>query len=126
MEQIKTQHLVWQNNIGQSVQLNGSAEPSKLLGRHLRGPIPWDWVVQASMLPGKALVVGLCLWRISGATKSKTVVLANSELEPFGVGRSAKTRALAALKDAGLIRTERCPGRWSQITLLAGVPVRPI
>jgi hypothetical protein len=120
MEQIRTQHLVWQNEIGQSVQLNEVAEQSKPHGRHLKGPIPWDWVVRASMLPDKALVVGLCLWRISGATKSKSVVLANRELEPFGIGRSTKTRALAALEGAGLIRTESHPGRWSYITLLGG------
>jgi hypothetical protein len=118
MVQIRTLHLVWKNEIGQAVQLNELAEQSKL--RYLKGPIPWDWVVRASMLLGKALVVGLCLWRISGATKSKTVVLANRELEPFGIGRSTKARALAALQGAGLIRTERRPGRWSEITLLVG------
>jgi hypothetical protein len=121
MEQIRTQHLVWKNEIGKSVQLKEVAERDKPHGRHLKGPIPWDWVVQAAMLPGKALVVGLCLWRISGATKSKTVVLANRELEPFAIGRSTKARALAALEGAGLIRTERRPGRWSEIILLDGL-----
>src|SRR5262245_35351565 len=118
MEPIRTQHLIWKNEIGQSVQLNELAAQRKSLGRYLKGPIPWDWVVRASMLLGKALTVGLCLWRISGATKSKTVVLANHELEPFGIGRSTKSRALAELEGAGLIRTERRPGRWSEITLL--------
>jgi DNA-binding transcriptional ArsR family regulator len=119
MDQIKTQHLVWNNNIGQSVELSKLEEQTKSQRRYLKGPISWDWLVQASLLPGKALVIGLCLWRISGATKSKTVELGNRELEPFGIGRSTKTRALAALESAGLIRTERRPGRWSEITLLA-------
>jgi hypothetical protein len=118
MEPIRTQRLVWKNEIGQSVQLNELAAQRKSLGRYLKGPIPWDWLVQASMLLGKALIVSLCLWRISSATKSKTVVLGNRELEPFGIGRSAKSRALAELEGAGLIRTERHPGRWSEITLL--------
>lgn len=118
MEQIRTQHLVCKNEIGQSVQLKDLAAQSKPLGRYLKGPIPWNWVLRASMLLGKALIIGLCLWRISSATKSKTVVLGNRELEPLGIGRSAKSRALAELEGAGLIRTERRPGRWSEITLL--------
>jgi hypothetical protein len=31
--------------------------------RFLRGPVPWPWLVRAMALPGKALAVGLILWR---------------------------------------------------------------
>jgi hypothetical protein len=51
--------------------------------RFLKGPVPWHWIVQASALPGKALVIGLCLWRLQGATKSPTITLSNAELAPF-------------------------------------------
>jgi hypothetical protein len=86
--------------------------------RFLKGPIPWNWVIRASELPGKALVLGLCLWRLKGATRKDTVLLSNTELEPFGIDRAAKSRGLAALEKAGLIKLDRKRGRWANITLL--------
>jgi len=68
--------------------------------------------------PGSALAVGLTLWRLSGATKSKTVRLANSETEVLGVGRSANSRALLALEQAGLVIVERRPGCLPKATIL--------
>jgi DNA-binding transcriptional ArsR family regulator len=86
--------------------------------RFLKGPVPWDWIVRASALPGKALVIGLCLWRLQGATTSPTVTLSNAELSPFGIDRAAKSRALDALEKAGLITAERKRGRWPIVTLM--------
>jgi hypothetical protein len=86
--------------------------------RFLKGPVPWDWIVRASALPGKALVIGLCLWRLQGATKSPTVTLSNAELSPFRIDRAAKSRALDALEKAGLITAVRKTGRWPIVTLL--------
>jgi hypothetical protein len=90
-------------------------------GRYLKGPIPWPWIVAAAALPGKALIVGLCLWRLAGATKNRTVVLSNRELAPFGIDRAAKSRALAALEGAGLITVSRQASRFPVVTL----PVSP-
>ena len=87
-------------------------------GLFLRGPIPWWWILRAAELPGKALVVGLCLWRLNGATKKNAITLSNTELKPFRVDRAAKSRALAALENAGLISVERHRGRWPVITLI--------
>ena len=87
-------------------------------GRFLRGPIPWDWIRRASQLPGKALILGLCIWRLSGATGKNMVLLSNSELQPFRIDRAAKSRGLAALEKAGLIAVSRKPSRWPLITLL--------
>ena len=86
--------------------------------RFLKGPIPWNWIIRASQLPGNALAVGLCLWRLKGATKRTDIVLSNSEVEPFGLDRSAKSRALTELERAGLIKLQRKPGRWATVTLL--------
>ena len=80
--------------------------------QYLKGPLPWPWIAVASKLPGKALLVGLCIWRVAGATKSRTVVLGNADLEPLGIDRAAKSRALAALKGAGLISVTSEPGRF--------------
>jgi|SRR5690348_4001211 hypothetical protein len=86
--------------------------------RFLKGPIPWQWIIRASQLPGKALLVGLCLWRLKGAMNKDTITLSNAELEPFRVDRAAKSRAISALEKAGLITVERSRGRWPVITLL--------
>jgi hypothetical protein len=86
--------------------------------RFLKGPVPWDWLIRASRLPGRALVVGLCLWRLKGATRNNTIKLSNTELEPFGIDRAAKSRGLTALEGAGLIKVDHIPGRWSSVTLL--------
>jgi DNA-binding transcriptional ArsR family regulator len=88
-------------------------------GRFLKGPVPWCWIVTAASLPGKALVVGLCLWRLAGATKSQTVPFGNADLQPFGVDRASKSRALRALEDAGLIEAAHKPGRFPKVTLLS-------
>ena len=88
-------------------------------GRFLKGPISWNWQIAAAQLPGKALIIGLCLWRLSGAKKSPSVVLSNRELAPFGIDRAAKSRGLAKLEKAGLIAVTRKPGRWSTVTLLS-------
>ena len=87
--------------------------------RFLRGPIPWRWLVRASQLAGKALVIGLCLWRLKGAMGSNTVWLGNTELQPFGIDRAAKSRGLAALERAGLVTINREARRRPMITLLA-------
>jgi hypothetical protein len=91
---------------------------ARRVDRFLKGPVPWKWVIAAAQLPGKALVIGLCLWRLSGAKKSRSVVLSNSELMPFGIDRSAKSRGLATLKKAGLIEVAHKPSRWPTVTLL--------
>jgi hypothetical protein len=87
-------------------------------GLYLKGPIPWDWVTAAAALPGKALIVGLCLWRLAGATRNKAVNLGNADLAPFGVDRAVKSRALAALERAGLVTVARQPNRFPVVTLL--------
>jgi hypothetical protein len=85
--------------------------------RFLKGPVPWGWIIRASELPGKALIVGLCLWRLSGAMGKQTVTLGSAELEPFGIDRAAKSRALTVLANAGLIIVERKRGRLPVVTL---------
>jgi DNA-binding transcriptional ArsR family regulator len=86
-------------------------------GLFLKGPVPWPWIVAAAALPGKALLVGLCLWRLSGAMKSRTVGLGNADLMHVGIDRAAKSRALSELERAGLVEVERKPGRFPSVTL---------
>jgi hypothetical protein len=87
--------------------------------RFLKGPVPMSWLAAAAQLPGKALAVGLALWRLAGATKSKTVRLGNTEMDEWGVDRSAKSRALHARDQAGLIKIEQRPGCLPLVTILS-------
>jgi hypothetical protein len=87
--------------------------------RFLKGPIPWSWIAAAAALPGQALLVGLCVWRLVGAMKSETVSLGNSDLKPLGIDRATKSRALCALERAGLIKVTRQPGRFPNVSLIA-------
>ena len=86
-------------------------------GRFLMGPVPWHWIVVAAALPGNALLIGLCLWRLAGAMKCKTVWLGNADLRALGIDRSSKSRALRALEGAGLIEVVRERGRFPKVTL---------
>ena len=87
-------------------------------GRFLKGPIPWSWITAAAALPSRALLVGLCLWRLVGAMKSDTISFGNSDLRQLGIDRATKSRALRALERAGLIKVTHQPGRFPKVTLL--------
>jgi DNA-binding transcriptional ArsR family regulator len=89
-------------------------------GRFLKGPIPWSWITAAAALPSRALLVGLCLWRLAGAMKTDTVSFGGSDLRQLGIDRATKSRALRALERAGLIKVARQPGRFPKVTLLGG------
>ena len=93
-------------------------------GRFLKGPIPWSWIATAAALPGQALLVGLCVWRLVGATKRDTFSFGNSDLKPLGIDRATKSRALRALEQAGLIELAHQPGRFPKVTVLRARPSR--
>ena len=114
MEQINETHLAWDN-------ANKRYVPAKQNGKFLKGPVPWAWVANAAKLPGKALHVGLALWRLSGATKSDTVRLSNVELDLLGVDRNAKSRALKQLEKSGLVTVSQAPGQAPVVTIIKDV-----
>jgi hypothetical protein len=130
VEGIRVERLIWDSRAGRFVAtgeiIDGGAAELECLanalsgaaGRYLKGPVPWDWIVAAAKLPGHALSVGLCLWRLAGAINSRSVVLGNADLRAFGVDRAGKSRALAALEGAGLVAVERVPGRFPTVTLI--------
>jgi hypothetical protein len=89
--------------------------------RYLR-PVPLAWLQAAACLPGRALQVGVALWYLAGVTKSTTVRLSSVRLVGFGVDRSAKRRALAALAGAGLIALDQAPGRNPAVTVITDFP----
>jgi hypothetical protein len=83
----------------------------------LRGPIPWDWIAVAERLPGKALTLGLCLWREAGRRQQRTVKLCLRRLD-LPLGRQPAQRALRHLEKAGLVSVLRKAGHGLEVTLL--------
>jgi hypothetical protein len=84
----------------------------------LEGPIPLDWIATAAQLPGKSLHVAIAIWVTASLVKSARVSIGNVAVQPFGLDRNAKYRALQWLEEAGLISVQRKPGRSPVVTLL--------
>jgi hypothetical protein len=87
--------------------------------KFLKGPLPWRWVEAASKLKGKALAVGLVVWREAGCRKVRTVPL---NLSALVVPRRTAQRGLIALESAGLVSVNRRKGRPPLVTLLEMPP----
>lgn len=84
----------------------------------LKGPIPWDWLDCAGLLPGKALAVGLVIWQLSGMKCDRTVHVCLSNLVSLGLNKDSARRGIKSLEQAGLVKVRRRPGRGLDVTLL--------
>ena len=114
----------------ESLRLPGFHPPATRLGasrppRHkrgeqfLKGPIPWDWLALAAGQPGKALHVGIALWRWAGIKRTGVIKLSLScAAGELGTSRSALSRGLAALEAAELVSVKRQAGCRPEVTLL--------
>ena len=89
-------------------------------GRFIKGPLPFKWMCNAAMLPGRALAVGLALWFEAGCKKTDTVTLTTKLLSRLGVERGAKMRALRNLREAGLIEYKGTSGKNPEVRILKG------
>jgi DNA-binding transcriptional ArsR family regulator len=91
---------------------------SAIPGQFIAGPVDVAWVLRASKLGVKTLLVGLLLWHLKGLRHSATVLVSNLMAERWGVTPDAKGRALRKLEKAGLIAVERQGKRSPRVTLL--------
>jgi hypothetical protein len=129
-ERVRAERQVWQaasgtfmttGEISEGDNASLKAPGHEIVGSansFLKGPVPWPWIVTAATLPGKALLVGLCLWRLAGAMKTFTVVLGNADLASLHVDRASKSRALSELERVGLVKIQRQLGRFPRVTLI--------
>lgn len=97
---------------------------SPIRGKFIAGPLDVPWVVQASRLGVKALLVGLALWHLKRLRQAETFTVSNLMLQEWGVQPDAKGRALRALEKAGLISVERRGKRSPRVALIVTAPVR--
>jgi hypothetical protein len=86
----------------------------------LKGPIPWDWLVAAMALPGRALAVGLVVWFEAGCKTRRTVSVSLARLGRAGLSEGAARRGLRLLERARLISIAYPPGRGLVVTILEG------
>jgi hypothetical protein len=106
------------------LDLDALLNRSKPLPRHrrgelfLRGPIPWSWIRVAGLLPGKALLVGMWLWKDARCKRSRTVRFNCRWPTAPGTSDDTVRRALRALEKAGLVAIAHEPGKCLQVTLL--------
>ena len=90
----------------------------RVSGLFLRGPIPMQWLNDASKLGKSALWVGCVLWHLAGLKRSGTFQVSNLHMHRWGVERRAKSRALIALERAHLIATKNRGKRSPKVTIL--------
>lgn len=90
--------------------------------RFLKGPVPWRWLLRAMALPGKALAVGLMLWRLRGMAGRDPVLFCLTRAAADGIPTMTARRAIRALEGAGLVSIERRPGRGLEVTILLDTP----
>ena len=85
---------------------------------HFIPSVPLGWFDRACVLPGKALAVGLILWRLATMRHTDTVTLTQAALKQHGLGRWVKYDALRSLECAGLISVRRLTRKNPEVTLL--------
>lgn len=95
----------------------------KLHGRFLKGPISFRHLNVAAQLPGQGLSVYLAIHHQTALTRREWVTLPTSLLNPLGVSRDAKARALQQLETAGLVRVARAKGKSARVSLASNATV---
>ena len=84
----------------------------------LRGLFPWDWIIIASNLTGKALHVGIALWHLAGMKNTGEVKLSGKLQRKMGIQRTTGYNALNALEKAQLVSVKCHRGRNPIVTIL--------
>ena len=89
----------------------------------ISGPIPGQWISQASNLSGNyTLHVALAIQYVNGLTKkSNKIVVERFHLARFGVKKDSARRALKRLQEAGLIEYTKT-GQKFKVTILSTKP----
>ncbi len=86
--------------------------------KYLWGAIPLEWLIRAAALKGRTLEVAIVIWWMAGMDNCDTVLVPDKQLEQMGVDSSAKSRALTALENAGLLKKMSSPGQLARVRIL--------
>ena len=110
---------------GRKLEVSILTIPRPLRGpehRPLYGPIPWDWWLTASRLPGSSLQVASVCWLLAGWERSAEFKLGLGDWSEFGLSRFSATRGLDSLEESGLVAVTRQPGRSRFISMTDRIP----
>jgi len=77
----------------------------------VKGPIPLDWLTEASLLPGKCLNVAMAIQWLAGMSGARPVKLTKRAEASFNVSSDTSRECLNRLEAAGLIQLNRSPGK---------------
>jgi hypothetical protein len=99
--------------LGQAAELPVTAPPRSVSKGHGVYSLPWLARVLPEIRTPTQLVVALLIYRECLLRRCNTVALSNGELRKLGVSRYAKYRALARLREAGVIAIEESNTRRS-------------
>jgi hypothetical protein len=117
--------LVGSDTVGGGVWSERKVELRSLTKRRHRRfipPVPLAWFDRACVLPGKALAVGLVVWRLARVRRSNTVQLTQAVVAQHGLSRWEKYAALRALESAGLVVVQRRGRRSPLVTVIEPRP----
>jgi hypothetical protein len=103
----------------QDIDTRSRKPPRHRVGeKFLKGPVPWNWLLQAGRLKGKTLQLVLLLWFKVGIKNSSTITFNHSQAKVFNISEDSTRRAMKELLKAGLISVRYFPGRCIEVTLL--------
>jgi hypothetical protein len=83
----------------------------------LKGPIPGNWLSQATALGCRALRVALAIWCEAGMRGRRTVQLSAEMQRRFSICARTCKLGVSALRSAGLVSVKHKPGRRPEITI---------
>lgn len=110
-------HPIGQSN--PSTERRGNKRSATMMDfEFFKGPIDMAWLMAAATLPGAALQVAIAIQHQTTLRKTEWVPISNGDVEPFGVARDAKSRAITQLAKAGLIEVSSQTGRSPRVRVI--------
>lgn len=106
-------------------QVSRGRRVKRIKGQFIKGPLPVIWLARARRLGVSALWAGLALLYLRGLRQADSVKVSNLHMDALGLKADAKSRALRALEQAGLISVERRGKRSPVVTLLLANDIDP-
>jgi hypothetical protein len=94
-----------------------SIPSSKRRKMFLKGPVPFEWLLRADRAAHTA-VLALIVKMLVDASGAEPVKVPASVWDAWGLSRYQRKLAFDALERAGVIRTERAPGKAIRIWLI--------
>lgn len=104
--------------LGMQNNLAASKTSARRSREFFAGPVDMEWLYKAAKLKGASLQVALMICHLRKLRGLEWVPLSNCAMERMRVSPDAKSRAIAALENAGLIMVKRQVGKSPRIKVI--------